>query len=86
LERYVEADLRDGRNICWWLDMSPGGGNWVIQSRVYVSHGDDIHVFDDRLAATLDHLVQQLDQATGDLIETVDRLPALGFLAAEREG
>lgn len=81
LERYVEADVRDGRNICWWLDMTRGDGTWVIQSRVYESHGDNIRVFDDRLADSLDNLIRQMDEAATDLIRTVaeDVIPGRNY-------
>lgn len=61
LERYIEADTRDGRNICWWFDLGIRDREWVIRTKVYESDGEDIEVFPDRLVHSVEELVAELE-------------------------
>jgi hypothetical protein len=71
IEFYIEAEL-DGKAICWWLDVTWKRQIWLIQSRVYVKlDGKDQEVlneFPDRVPRTLDDFIEQLAEATSDLV------------------
>lgn len=80
IERYVEADAADGSNICWWVEFSVGGQGWLIQSRIYVSHGEVLCQFPDRNARDLDELGHELACVAADFEGSLSDLPRLADL------
>jgi len=74
-EFYVEADL-GGKVLCWWLDVSWDRQKWLIHSSVLVNENDDrgenaqkvLKEFPDRTPQTLEGFIEQLKEATSDLI------------------
>src|SRR5215208_6024097 len=38
VEGYVDAKLRSGKGVCWWLEAYCNETQWVIESRVSISN------------------------------------------------
>jgi len=77
-EAYVEADLVNGENICWWLDLTYNDSQWVISSNVSITQGDVLFTFPDRSSSEISKICDEIRSAAKELIETVERLPRLG--------
>lgn len=73
VERYVEADLIDTRNICWWLEFSPtNNDHWRIEASIYVSHGEVLHRFPDAIAGNLAELASILKGVSRNLETSIE--------------
>jgi|SRR5882724_3939880 len=71
LEAYVEAELEDGKVICWWLDISWNRESWRIAASVLVNNDDGQEVlkdFPEKTPGTLNDFVDQLKEASADLV------------------
>ena len=83
LEAYVEAELSDGRIICWWLDISWNQASWRIASSVVLNNDDGQEVlksFPDKTPITLSDFVDQLQEASSDLVGQANSLNTIqGF-------
>ncbi len=70
LETYVEAELEDGKVICWWLEVGWNREQWRIEPSVLVNDDHGQRVLKDFPATTLqtlDDFIGQLKEATSDL-------------------
>jgi hypothetical protein len=77
LEGYVDAELRSGHALAWWLDVHWGEEGWRVEASVRVDReeGEDIlHVFPVRQATTLDDFISELNGAVADLIRSADEI------------
>jgi hypothetical protein len=78
VEMYVEADLKDTRNICWWLEFSlESDERWHVESRIYESHGDVLHRFADVAAEDLASLAEAVQEAAQSLVGSIDVIPTV---------
>jgi hypothetical protein len=77
LEGYVDAELANGKAICWWLDASWQGEHWAIETSILVNDDQGQHKlkdFKDRAPKTLDDFVVQLEEATFELTAAIDSI------------
>ena len=77
-EAYVEADLVNGENICWWLDLTWNSSTWVVDANVSVTQGDVLIKFPDRSSGEVLKACEDVKAAVQDLLATVERVPRLG--------
>lgn len=75
---YVEADVREDRNICWWLEFSVRSDDtWLIESSIYESHGEILHRFADVAAEDLEDLAEVVQGAADNLLASIDIIPGV---------
>jgi hypothetical protein len=85
VEEYVDAELRNGFGICWWLEVNWNENQWVIESRVTVTKlkvdegSSDLMIFPERRAETLDEFLRCLQEATNELIQSLDLIDLAGM-------
>jgi hypothetical protein len=83
LQGYVDAEVQNGKAICWWLEVHWGKGKWVIEFRVLVN-GDQgqetIKEFPDKISETFSEFIDQLEQATSELVGYVEIIDLAGDL------
>jgi hypothetical protein len=75
LEGYVDAELRNGKAMAWWLEARWNESLWTIESRVLVNDDQGQYTFrefPERTAETLDDCIAQLALATTELIDSGD--------------
>ncbi len=77
-EAYVEADLVNGENLCWWLDLTWNSSTWVVGVNVSVTQGDVLIDFPGRSSREVLKACEDLKAAVQDLVATVERIPRLG--------
>jgi len=71
LECYVDAELVNGKAICWWLEVTWDNTTWHIETRVLVNDEQGqytIKEFPDRATETFDGFLEQFTQATVELL------------------
>ena len=64
LELYVDAELRNGKAICWWLEINWTEERWVIETCVLVNHNqcqDKLKEFPDKFPETFGELIVQFN-------------------------
>lgn len=74
LQGYVDAEIQNGKAICWWLEVHWGEGKWVIESRVLVNSDqgqETAKEFPDRVSETFSEFIVQLGQVTSELVSSV---------------
>lgn len=82
LEAYVDAELKDGRGLTWWLELNHDSSEWIISYSVLetTSLGQDaIREYEDLRAPDLDACVSHLLTAADDLccsLSILDTPPA----------
>lgn len=77
LEGYVDAELRNGKAICWWMDAYWKEGKWVIECSVLVNNDEGQHIFKEfpsKSAESLDDFITQLERATSDLVASASTI------------
>lgn len=80
VEGYVDAQLQNGKGICWWLEINCDEDKWLFESRVTVSNlrvdegSEDLIRFEDKTAETLDEFVTSLEKATSELVESANSI------------
>jgi hypothetical protein len=80
LEGYVDVELRNGKAVAWWLEVNWNDEQWTIESRVLLNDNQPqsvqevIREFPDRIAETLNECIEQLSQATADLVNSADSI------------
>jgi hypothetical protein len=70
LESWVEAEMRDGRVVCWWLELRRERDRWLIEASVLRNDDagqDTVRAVADRSASTLAAFVEGLRSATAEL-------------------
>src|SRR5882724_3648373 len=77
-EAYVEADLVNGENICWWLDLRCNSSIWVVGANVSVTQGDMLIDFPDRSSGEVLKACEDVKAVVQDLLVTVEGIPRLG--------
>jgi len=77
-EAYVETDLLNGENICWWLDLRWNSSIWVVGVNVSVTQGDVLIQFPDRSSREVLKACEDVKAAVQDLLATVERIGRLG--------
>lgn len=74
LEGYVDAELKNGKAICWWLEVHWNEEKWLIESRILVNSDqgqDTIKEFPEKVSGTLDEFIAHLELATNELINSI---------------
>lgn len=73
LESYVEATMRDGTCLCWWLELRWEGDRWLIDADL-LRNGDEgrsvVRNLAERTARVLPELTEELAAATRELVST----------------
>ena len=80
VEEYVDAKLRNGKGISWWLEVNWDENTWVVETHVSVSNlivdeGSNYLIrFKDKKAETLDEFIAVLEEATLELVQSADSI------------
>lgn len=80
VEAYADVKLRSGKGVCWWLEINWDDNQWTIESRVTISDlnvdegSKDLVRFPDKVAKTITEFVAQLEQATSELVNSVQSI------------
>jgi hypothetical protein len=83
LQGCVDAEVQNGKAICWWLEVHWGTGKWVIEFRVLVNSNqgqETIKEFPDKISETFSEFIDQLEQATSELVDSVKIIDLAGGL------
>ena len=75
LEMYVDAELRNGRALSWWVDVYPEDEGWSVSARVLRIRDSDQEVvlsFADTDARDLDSLEEILKSTGEQLRRSID--------------
>ena len=70
LESWVEAGMRDGAVLCWWLELRRERDRWLIEASVLRNDDagqDTVRRTSDRSAPSLAAFVEDLRSATAEL-------------------
>lgn len=77
IECYVDAELRSGSAVGWWLEFGWDDDAWIIESSVRrnAAEGEDALIELPSRRALIDaDLADELELAVADLVSTLDRL------------
>lgn len=77
LEFYVDAELKSGKGLSWWLEIKWSKEKWVLESSVLLNEGnhqETMREFPERIAKTVDDVVIELDEAASLLTSSIDCL------------
>lgn len=77
LEGYVDAELKSGKAICWWLDASWNGECWVIETSILINDEQGQKVlkdFENKTSRTFNDFMAQLKEATSNLVASIDTI------------
>jgi hypothetical protein len=78
VEGYIDIELNNGKSIALWLEINWDDEQWVIESCVLLNDNQSQSVqevmreFPDRIAETLEECIEQLLQATSDLVNSAE--------------
>jgi hypothetical protein len=75
IEYYADAELREGKSICWWLEIIWNKECWTIEASVLISHDqgqDKLKEFPDRISETFNEFITQFNESTDELIRSID--------------
>lgn len=75
LEGYVDAELRNGKALCWWMDAYWKEKQWVIECSIFVQTDEGQQVvkeFPEKTALSIEEFVSRLDEATRELVSNTD--------------
>jgi hypothetical protein len=75
LEGYVDAELHNGKAICWWMDAYWKEEQWVIECSILVQTDEGQQVvkeFPEKTASTIEEFVNRLNEATRELTSSAD--------------
>lgn len=78
LESWVDAELTDGRALCFWLEARREEGRWVVEGRILeqTALGQDRRIdLGERAAGDLDPLATALRTTGDELIALEERFP-----------
>jgi hypothetical protein len=78
-EAYVEADLNNDQNICWWAELTFDGSGWKVAGHVSVTEGDTLLSFLERRSDNPESAGRDLQESVQSLIESINDLPQLGL-------
>ena len=73
-EGYVDAELHNGRAVCWWLEVHWSEERWLIESRILVNSDqgqDPIKEFPEKVSDTLGGFIAQLEQVIAELVGSI---------------
>lgn len=80
LEEYVEAELKDGMAVCWWLDVHQEERRWLISGSISVN-GDAGHLlikdFPGGAASTVDEFADMVRAVTNELVSSSSKADLL---------
>jgi hypothetical protein len=83
IEGYVDAELRNDKSLCWWIDIR-WNGEWIIDARILLndSEGQEtIYKFQDRSTPNFDKFLTNLNDITQELVQ----FNAFGLSAVDDE-
>jgi len=72
---YVDAELKSGKTICWWLEVYCGPERWEIESSILVNDEQgqmNLHDFPTRFAETFDVFLTEFRAAMSELASSVN--------------
>ena len=75
IEGYVDAELYNGKSVAWHLEVQWNEEEWLIMSQITVNdaHGQDVlRAFPPRVSNTFEACIEQLSQATIELVSSAD--------------
>lgn len=73
LEIYVDAELRNGKSICWLLEIKWTKESWLIETCVLINHNqgqDKLKSFPDKSPETFEEFIAQFNDSTDELTES----------------
>ena len=74
IEFYVDVELRNGKNLGWWMEIHCGERRWIIESSVHLNdeHGEEkVREFPDHMTTSLEEFLSELEESTAALSESV---------------
>jgi hypothetical protein len=74
IEGYVDAELRSGRSISWWLEIT-WGEQWQVSARILENNAqaqETLRSFPDRSARTIDGFISQLGELVNELTSSIN--------------
>jgi hypothetical protein len=80
LDWYVDVELSTGKSLIWVLEVHWPDNNWVIESRIETpgEHGaQTVQEFPCRIAETVADVIEHLELATAELIDSAGSLQTL---------
>jgi hypothetical protein len=89
LQGYVDAELRNGKSICWFLEVVWPDDNWEVQAEVLVNDQFGqliLHAFPPHRVGSLDELIGALKLETGRLAASLRSIDLSGPVWLEEEG
>lgn len=75
IEYYVDAELRNGKSMCWWLEIIWNKECWTIEASVLVNHDqgqDKLKEFPDKISETFNEFITQFNDSTNELVSSID--------------
>ena len=75
IEFYVYAVLKNGRNLCWCLEIEWNEEKWIIDSPVVFNkegEQETFREFPERIVKSVDEVVAELNEATTALVASTD--------------
>jgi len=75
LEGYVDAELNNGKAICWWMDVYWKEEQWIIECSILLQTDEGQQVikeFPEKTASSIEEFVNRLDEATRELTSNTD--------------
>ena len=77
LELSVDAELRNGKAVCWWLELNWTNKQWVIDTCVLVNHNqgqDKLKDFPNKLPETFEEFIVEFNKSTDELIYSFNEI------------
>ncbi len=72
IEGYIDAELKNGKAVCWYLEVKwDTSHNWIIDTRILINGAvgqDTAHKFLDRITNNFSKYLENLKEATEELI------------------
>ena len=72
LEGYVDAELRNGKALCWYLEVRWSDASWIIDTQILINDSEGqvtAHQFENRTAYTLQEFLKLFDEAVEELTQ-----------------
>lgn len=71
IEGYVDLELKNGKSLCWWLEVSWSPENWLIDSRIMINDSEGqvtAHKFEDKTPTSFNDFLVQLAETMQELV------------------
>jgi hypothetical protein len=70
IEGYVDVELRNGKAVCWYLEVSWDSDNWTIDARILINDErgqETAHKFTDRITNKFNEFLTNLAESIAEL-------------------